>query len=129
MTEVPASEIAEAVTDYADELLPEEAVLKRPTTMPDGGGGRIVSWNVVRTLPCRFEPYGSGTSTRAGGEMPTHPGERLESRIDHIVVFPADADVRLKDRLEINGTTYEINVLRQRGAWELTRRVECKETF
>lgn len=130
MTEVTAAEITEARADYEDELLPDEATLKRPTYAPDGGGGRTQIWTVVGTLRCRLEPYGGATSARgAGGESDTHPGERLESRTSHMVSLPADADVRLTDRLEINGVTFEVNVVRVRAAWELTRRVEVKETF
>lgn len=130
MTDVSAAEITEARRDYEVELLPDTATQKRPTNASDGGGGRIPSWTVVGTLACRLEPYGGATSARgAGGESDNHPGERLESRISHMVSLPAGADVRLTDRLEINGTTYEVNILRERAAWELSRRVEVKEIF
>lgn len=128
MTDVNADELAEAREDCEAELLPDEATILRPTEVSDGGGGQTVEWVERETVPCRLDPYGGPTSNRgAGGETTAHPIERVETRTAHIVFLPAQTDVELRDRLLINETTYEVNVLRQRGAWELTRSVECKE--
>lgn len=130
MTDVPAAEIAEARAVLEAELLPDEATILRPTEESDGGGGRVTKWASRGTVACRLDPYGGATSSRgAGGESKLHPAERLDTRIVHIVTVPAGTDVQLKDRLEINDATYEVNILRQRGEWELLRRVECKEVF
>lgn len=129
MSDVTAAEIAEIRADLKAEIFPDEATVERPTEVSDGGGGMTFDWIVRETVPCRLEPYGGATSTRgAGGEVASHPLERLETRVSHLVFMPADVDVELRDRLEINNTTYEVVVLRQRGAWEMTRSVECKET-
>jgi hypothetical protein len=131
MSDTTAEEIAEARADFDSELLPDEATILRAVEESDGGGGRTAKeWRARETVPCRLDPYGGATSTRgAGGESTAHAGERIESRISHLVTLPAETDVELLDRLEINGGVYEVNVLRQRGAFEFTRMVEVKERF
>lgn len=129
MTDLSAAEIAEARSDLEAELLPDQATILRRVSEEDGGGGFIdTEWQARETVACRLDPYGSPLSSRgAGGEAAAHPAERLETRTSHFVTLPAETDIELSDRLEINGTTYEITYLRKRGQWELTRRVECKE--
>jgi hypothetical protein len=131
MSDISAAEISEGREDFIAELLPDEATISRPVEEEDGGGGfRTKEYHPRETVPCRLDPYGGATSARgAGGEGASHPGERLDSRTSHFVTLPAETDIGLLDRIEINDTTFEINMIRLRGAWEFTRRVEVRESF
>lgn len=130
MTEVGAAEIAEARADLDAQIFPDTARILGPVTESDGEGGDSEEWAPVGETVCRIDPYGGPTSSRgAGGEGKGHAGERIDSRTSHIVSMPANTPIDLEQRLEIDGTTYEINVLRRFGDWELTRRVEVKEKF
>lgn len=130
MTEVGASELAEARIDLNAQILPDTATILGPATEPDGEGGETEGWAPIATTPCRLDPYGGATSSRgAGGEGQGHAGERIDSRTSHIVTMPANTAVTVENRIEIDGTTYEVNVLRRFGEWELTRRVEVRERF
>jgi hypothetical protein len=128
MTDTSTAEIAEAREDLEDELLPDECTVYRSTEEVSAGGNRTPNWKEIRTYPCAVEPYGGGATSRgAGGAGTTHPGERIDTRTEHIIVLPAEANVEVLDHLEINSATYEVLVLRRRGSWELLRRVEVKE--
>lgn len=129
MTDTSTAEIAEARKDLETELLPDETTVFRNEETVDAGGNRNQDWIERGTYACGLEPYGGGASVRGAGGAgaDTHPGERIETRTSHLVSLPAEADVEVLDRLEINSTTYEVLVVRQRGSWELLRRVEVKE--
>lgn len=130
MTEVGAEEIAEARADLEEQILPDTGTILALSGASDGEGGETEEWSPIATTPCRLDPYGGPTSSRgAGGEGQGHAGERIDSRTSHIVTMPANTAVSVENRIEINETTYEVNVLRRFGDWELTRRVEVRESF
>jgi SPP1 family predicted phage head-tail adaptor len=108
-----------AMRATADTALPDVATVQRATTVSDGGGGTTTSWADVATVACRIAPAG-------GGEGAT-TGERVVDESTHIVTFPALADVTEADRLLVDGQTFNVTLVKQRGAWELSRRAEAKE--
>lgn len=128
---VSTQEITEARADLEAELLPDEAAILRPVEESDGGGGQAVTeWQTRETVPARLDPYGGASSTRgAGGESARHAADRLDTRTSHFLAVAAKTDLQSKDRVEVDGTTYEVNVLRQRGEWELLLRAEVREVF
>lgn len=101
--------------------LPDTATVQRKQTVSDGGGGQTASWVTVATTACRFSPVGGGE----GGTSTT--GGRVAEETTHVVTVPANQDVTETDRLIVNARTFEVTSVRQRGAWELSRRVEVKE--
>lgn len=127
MDTTPA-EIEDARGDFAEELLPDVAVIERVSETSDGGGGFSESWSPVGEHACRFDPYGKSTTKGSGGESGS-AGERLDDRTLNVVTFPAGTDVRLKDRLLIGSKTFEVTVVRSHGNWELMKRVDVKEKF
>jgi hypothetical protein len=129
VTDVSQAEIEEARQDLAQELLPDLATIERVTETSDGGGGFTEAWApVAEDIPCRLDPYGKSTTKGGGGESGT-AGERIDDRTLNVVTFGAGTDVTLKDRLVINGTTFEVTVVREHGNWELMKRVDVKEQF
>lgn len=103
-----------------DEALPDTATVRRFTRTPDGGGGFTETWADLATYPARIDPA-------AGGEQGTLGGA-IRDRTTHIVTLPALVDVEESDRVMVNGTEYEITLVRKGGSRELFRRLEVVET-
>jgi len=101
-------------------VLPDVATLERLTTVSDGGGGSTETWAQVGVpVACRIAPLAGGEGGQAGG--------RVADETTHVVTVAAGTEVTERDRLLIAGTRYEVTVVRERGAWELARRVEVRE--
>lgn len=106
-------------------MLPDTCTVQRKTLVSDGGGGFVERWvDVARGLACRLSP---ASNTAGGGTGIASSGGRLNDATTHIVTFEAKTDVQLEDRIVLDGDTYEVLLVRRRGAWELSRRVEVKE--
>ena len=109
----------------AARALPDLCDIETRSTVSDGGGGTTTTWTVLSTnVPCRISPLGGLSG--GGGEQGT-TGGRIADESTHIVTLTADTGLSESDRLRITGQVYEVLLVRTRGAWELTRRVECKE--
>lgn len=104
----------------AERALPETCVVQRKTAVSDGGGGTTESWaSHVTDVPCRIAPLGGGETGTAGS--------RVIDETTHVVTLPAGEDITEADRVVVDARTYEVTVVRDRGEWELSRRVEVKE--
>ncbi len=112
-----------AMRATSDTALPDVATVQRATTVSDGGGGTTTSWADVATVACRIAPTGGASR---GGETGV-TGGRIVDESTHVISLPAEADVTAADRLFIDGQAYDVTLVHRRGAWELSRRVECKE--
>lgn len=100
--------------------LPDTCAVERLTSESDGGGGSTLTWGThLADIVCRLAPV-------AGGEEGT-PGGRIADESTHIVTLPAQTDIAEADRLVIDDQVYEVTLVRTRGRWEITRRVECVE--
>ncbi len=108
-----------AMRATADCALPDVAIIWRRATVSDGGGGQTEVWNPIATVACRSSPV-------AGGEGAIR-GDRIEDEATQIVTVPALTDVTEVDRLVINSVTYNIKLVRLRGEWAITQRLEVKE--
>lgn len=114
-----ASQLAgmRATTERA---LPETCVIERKTTVSDGGGGTTDTWGDHATsVPCRIAPVAGGETGMAG--------DRILDETTHVVTLPSGQDITEADRIVLDSRTYEVTQVRDRGAWELSRRVEVKE--
>ena len=110
-----------AMRDTAEQALPDTATHYRRALVSDGGGGRIEQWAVLaEDVPCRLAPVG-------GGETGT-TGDRIVDESTHIVTVSAKRDVAEPDRFVVDGVAYEVTLVRERGAWEVTRRIEARES-
>lgn len=113
-----ASQIA-GFQRLANDSLPETATISRNTPAADGYGGYTDSWATSSTVAARI------------AERRLRPDEQLiASQIEATVVYtirlPADTDVRERDRIVINGRTFEIaGVVRK--TWPVMLKVVCTE--
>lgn len=113
-----ASEIT-AMRATANQALPDTCTIQRRTTTSDGGGGSSVTWANLTVLACRLAPLGGGEAATVGG--------RITDESTHVVTLPAGSDVIEADRLLIADQVYDVTLVKSRAAWELSRRVWCKE--
>lgn len=108
-------------------LLPDTATISRKTTA-NVGGEETESWASIATgVACRIAPIGGGEAGAGGGQSGA-VGGRVVDETTHIVTLAAGTDIEEADRVAIDGATYDVTLVRKRGAWELTRRVEVRET-
>ncbi len=102
-------------------LLPDRATIARSTTVYDGAGGSEDTFaNVATSVPCRLSPVG-------GGEDAASSGERLSDEAEVTITFAAGFDVRDSDRVTVGVQVFDVLLVRLRGQYEMTRRVEAKE--
>ncbi len=111
-----ASEI-QSMRDVAESALPSSAVITARTSVSDGGGGGSMAYTAAGTVPCRISPMNGNEQAIA---------DRISSKADYIVTLPAETSVTTDSRLLIDGQTYGVEAVRDRGEWEITRRVEVE---
>lgn len=101
-----------AMRATATASLPETIEVQRPTRVPDGAGGETLTYGNVATCPARLAP--------AGGEDEREFAGRVAGRSLWRITLPAEADVRLDDRVVVVGRTFEVLGVRARS-FELCR--------
>lgn len=99
--------------------LVDSAAIYRKTTQ-NIGGEEVATWSLLTTTPCRIAPVGGGESGEAGG--------RIAEESTHVITVAAETDVEEADVVAVSGTAYEPTLIRKRGSWELSRRIEAKES-
>jgi hypothetical protein len=110
----------EAMRATAERAFPDLATIQRRTEISDGGGGTTTTWaDLAENVPCRLSPVG-------GGEVGL-TGARIADEATSLVTMAATRDVVESDRLVIDGFVYDVQLVRRRGSWALTLRIECKE--
>jgi len=113
-----AAEIA-SMRATVDEALPDTCTIRRKAVVSDGGGGQTTTWSdLAAGVACGIAPV-------AGGEGATTAG-RVVDETTHVVTLPDGQDVTEADRIVVDGVTYELTLVRKRGAWELNRRAEVR---
>lgn len=123
MSMLPARDLA-AMRREMQRMLPDTATIQRRTIASDGGGGQTETRaTLAASVPCRIAPTGGGES----GSAMSDDGDRVRDESTHVVTFANGQDITETDRILIDGSTYEVLLVRQRGTWELTRRCEVVE--
>lgn len=116
-----ASELSQMRAD-ALKALPDTATIKTPTETANGRGGLTASYSGSTTAPSRL-------AFDTGGE-PGATDQRIADGVNapqlFIVTLPQDAPVTEKDRLVINGVTYEIVSATPARSYEVTKRLKAK---
>lgn len=82
-------------------LLNRSCDIIRGTTWQQVGVEWVEVPAVVATLPCRIAPA-SGRELEVAG--------RMQAEVTHSVYLQAGADIRVGDKLEADGITYEVTV-------------------
>lgn len=100
-------------------MLPDECVIQRRTVSSDGGGGSTEGWVEHLAAPCRIAPVGGGEDGQSAS--------RISEESTHLITLAAYTDVVEADRILIGDHTFDVTLVRKRGSWELSRRVEVRE--
>lgn len=99
--EIPQWQIDQA-RDSFDESLPSAALVKHRTGVSDERGGEVEIYSAGTPLRCRL--LSMGAREAQGREEAT--GHKASSW--WYLLFPAGSDVRVTDRVEVAGESYEV---------------------
>lgn len=104
----------------AEQAFPDVCDIERRVDVSDDGGGTTTTWDPhLEAVPCRLSPVG-------GGEIGL-TGARIEDEATSLITVAHDVDVLESDRILIDGFVYDVQLVRRRGVWALTTRIEAKE--
>lgn len=107
------------------QMLPDRATIQRETLVPDGGGGQTSSWSTLEAdVPCRLSPVGGGEVSTGSARR---GGDRISDQSTSLITFEADTEVTEADRILVGSRTFDVTLVRVRGEWEMSRRVEARE--
>src|SRR6185369_676579 len=85
----------------AEQFLPDTATVRRATAT-SGSGGVSNAWsNYLTGVPCRVSPLANQANEALGGNAGT------TAVSSWVVTVPAETDVTVKDRIVVNGRTFE----------------------
>ena len=105
-------------------LLDDRATIQRPVNASDGGGGFTQTWpTLASNVPCRLSPVGGGEDDRSRSAG----GDRVHDEAVAVITFAAGQDITEADRVVIASQTFDVLLVRRRGVYEITRRVEARE--
>lgn len=106
-----------AMRAQALELMPDTAVIVRPTYGADGQGGRTeTGTTTVATVACRLMP---ATQNQRERQL----AERIGSDFDWLITLPYGSDVRAADRLTIGTRSFEVVGMMTPHSWDTAVRV------
>jgi hypothetical protein len=110
---IPSDELAALRSEQAA-ALPDTAVILRVTRTSDGAGGFSESEATAATVACRL--------TMGGSRSEQVFAERQSLAETATVTLPHGTDVRLADRLSINGATWRVEEINERS-WSTALRI------
>jgi SPP1 family predicted phage head-tail adaptor len=97
------------------DLLPEMGVIMRRTTTAGSQGQPVESWGTAaQWVRCRVDPLRAGYQMLFAGAV-----QAVTSRV---VTLPYDTDVRVADRLTVNGHVYSVEAVDVDKSWPVTAR-------
>ena len=94
-----ANDLGRIALDMA-ELFTESATIQRPADSRDAIGGRTQAWSTAATTVCRVRAMGGDVDTTTSGASQDAEMYR--------VAFPVGTDLRLADRVVVNGLTLAV---------------------
>lgn len=103
--------------DTAAAALPGTAYVLRGASADDGIGGRTDTWGTAGTVAVRLAPRGGSEASRGGATL---------SEADSVASLPYGVDLKARDRLSIDGLSYEVLNVR-RHSWQITTAADVKE--
>lgn len=118
MSLIPEASLA-AMRSTLNRTFVDTATIQRKSVVNQGGEETETWADLATAVPCRIAPIGGGETGVTGG--------RVAEQTTHTVTFTAEQDVTERDRIVVSGVTYNVTLVRKRGSWELSRRVEVVE--
>jgi head-tail adaptor len=99
--------------------LPGTAIIQRSTQASDGMGGVTDAWAAVGTVSARVSPSGMGLDDLVGGEA--------VNVTPWVVTVPHGTSVTDRDRLAVEGQTFEVVGVDSPRSYATAIRVQCRE--
>jgi hypothetical protein len=118
-----------ALVRLAESTMTETAVVERKARDDDGAGGLIESFEMVTQpdealragiLPCSISPTARSTADER------IIAERLEVLVPYTLRFPNGADVRIGDRVAVDGRHFMVRAFNQ-STHQVELKVVCSE--
>lgn len=104
----------------AEAALPDRGRIQRRTLAPDGYGNQTETWNAITWVNCRIREDKTKTVEREQAGVMTAIG-------DFNLTVPWNTVIDSKDRIVINGTTYEIVKPVTDTSWRITRQLRAQK--
>ena len=104
--------------------LPDTCTIRRKSVVNVGGEEQATWGDLATGVSCGIAPAGGG---EIGGRTTGEVGGKIAEETTHILTLPANQDIEEPDQVVTGGITYDVTLVRKRGSWEITRRVEIKE--
>jgi head-tail adaptor len=97
------------------QTLPETVTLLARSVVSDGAGGQVETFTATTTAKGRIAPLTGRTDgeARTAGTGRGKVGDRLDARTTHVLTVPAGTVISAVDRVQVNGTTYEVTAVRR----------------
>jgi hypothetical protein len=112
------TELAAMRGDVLD-MLPGTAIIQSAANSSDGAGGWTETWTAVTggTVACRIDPFKRlGNIETAGSEEALNYSYQL--------TLPYNAPIEPGNRVQINGTAYEVRSLFNEHDWNVSKRAQ-----
>lgn len=100
-------------------ILPDTAIIQRYTLTSDGMGGYDQNWSNVGTVRCRLYPQ----TLRSMNENP-NGGMQMISETRWFVTMPVGTSITAKDRVLIDGRTFEVYQVNNNESFQTAVRAE-----
>lgn len=124
MTMVPQAEI-DAIRVEMERMLPETAVIYRPTRTNDTSGGTTEVLAASSPIDCRVAPLGGGLGAAMAEQI---RAGRIGTEEAWMITFPAETDIVITDLIVIlNDRPMEVVAVLAPRSWQMTHRVICVE--
>jgi hypothetical protein len=105
----------------SDDALAEGASLTRPTYTTDSQGGLTKTYTRVWSGPVRVAPISTVVASDAV------VAARLGGSRGAWITLPHHVEIRLDDRVDVNGRAYEVASYDTGRTWHISQRVLAKE--
>ena len=112
-----------AITAYQKQFMTDACVVVTKTTASDTAGGRSTSWTGATSTTCRVAPTGNQPQEQI-------IAQRAGTTAVYTISLPVSVTVTAKDRLVVDGRTFEvIGVLARSTDWKTVTRCVCVEVL
>jgi len=108
-----------AMREVEESVMSSTGIIKRRTLASDGMGGYTETWAAVGTVDCDVWQI-----NQRGNREPVTGGQ-VVSKSDWFITVPYNTDLTARDRVEVDGRTFEITFVPNDSSWLTALRAEA----
>lgn len=113
-----ASELARMREDIQNAILPDSGYILNVTNTADGQGGVTQAWGTADSTKLRIDPL-TASEVLAGGKIEMFHGFTIS--------LPQGKTVTSEDRIEIDGTAYNVITVDTGKSWDACIRIKAQK--